>query len=408
MRWTVKSTDVKSAFLQGKPIKRDVYLQPPKEAINSKGTLWKLNRCLYGLNDAARQFYVSVSEVLMKHGCIQSSLDPALFLYRSEHELHGIVACHVDDFFHAGDEMFEHNVINPLRKHFSAGRCEDTSFTYIGFDILQDNMDIIVSQDAYVAQLEDPVLSSQRTSQKSDKLSSTESTLFRTLVGKLNWVVQGSRPDLAFDMVELSTKFKNATIRDLIRAIKGIRKVKSANSCIKFPVIGHIKEWKIVTFSDASHANLPDGVSSTSGHVVFLVGERNGCCAISWQTNKIKRIVRSTLAAESLSFQVALEDAMFHRKLLMEILNLQSSVFPIIAFTDSKSLTEAVKSTKMVDDKRLRIDIAAIKQSPKDEDVELRWCPGAMQLANCLTKRGAQSNLLLEVLQTGKLHMEGR
>ena len=31
-RWTVKTTDIKPAFLQGESIKRDVYIKPPKEA----------------------------------------------------------------------------------------------------------------------------------------------------------------------------------------------------------------------------------------------------------------------------------------------------------------------------------------------------------------------------------------
>ena len=55
--WIVKTTDIKSAFLQGKVLDRDVYLMPPKEAGVHDGKLQKLRRCLYGLNDAARQFY---------------------------------------------------------------------------------------------------------------------------------------------------------------------------------------------------------------------------------------------------------------------------------------------------------------------------------------------------------------
>ena len=52
-RWRVKSLDIKSAFLQGKKIDREVYVKPPKEFQNGK--LWKLQKALYGLNDAARE-----------------------------------------------------------------------------------------------------------------------------------------------------------------------------------------------------------------------------------------------------------------------------------------------------------------------------------------------------------------
>ena len=49
MHWNVKTTDIKFAFLQGKPLSRDVFVQPPKEVMVPKGRIW--------LNDAARQFY---------------------------------------------------------------------------------------------------------------------------------------------------------------------------------------------------------------------------------------------------------------------------------------------------------------------------------------------------------------
>ena len=38
--WTIKTTDIKSDFLQGNPLKRDVYIQPPKEAKVQKGFIW--------------------------------------------------------------------------------------------------------------------------------------------------------------------------------------------------------------------------------------------------------------------------------------------------------------------------------------------------------------------------------
>ena len=50
--WKVKSIDIKSAFLQGCLIQRELFVKPP--AGISDGKLWRLKKCLYGLNDAAR------------------------------------------------------------------------------------------------------------------------------------------------------------------------------------------------------------------------------------------------------------------------------------------------------------------------------------------------------------------
>ncbi|CAC5411076.1 unnamed protein product [Mytilus coruscus] len=55
-------------------------------------------------------------------------------------------------------------------------------------------------------------------------------------------------------------------------------------------------------------------------------------------------------------------------------------------------------------DKRLRIDIAAIAESLASKEVNnIKWCPGDKQLANCMTKFGASSYELLQVIQTGKM-----
>ena len=53
--WTVKSTDIKSAFLQGMTLDGDVFVAPPKESGLFENKIWKLIRCLYGLNNGARK-----------------------------------------------------------------------------------------------------------------------------------------------------------------------------------------------------------------------------------------------------------------------------------------------------------------------------------------------------------------
>ena len=35
--------------------------------------------------------------------------------------------------------------------------------------------------------------------------------------------------------------------------------------------LGHVAGWKIMTFGDGEHADLPDKVSSSGGHIAFPV-----------------------------------------------------------------------------------------------------------------------------------------
>ena len=227
----------------------------------------------------------------------------------------------------------------------------------------------------------------------------------RSLAGKLNWAVQGSRPDLVFPLVHISMKFKKAKIVDLLMVIKVIRHLKDGRSQVFFPNLGASNNWNILVFTDAAHANLDDGVSSMRAYIVFLVGQNRMCCPLSWNGNKIKRVVRSTIAAEALSLQEGLEDAVYLKGMLTELTS--ASDIPIIAFVDNKSVVEAIHSTKLVEDKRLRIDIGAMKQSLENGEVSaIKWCPGNQQLANCMTKKGASGCDLLTILQGGKFLLD--
>ena len=57
------------------------------------------------------------------------------------------------------------------------------------------------------------------------------------------------------------------------------------------------------------------------------------------------------IAAEALSLQEALE-AGFYYYIIQEILGVTPKTIPATAYTDNRSVIEAVYSTKMVDDRR--------------------------------------------------------
>jgi len=401
--WQVKTTDIKSAFLQGNELDRDIYLRPPKESDTPENMLWKLKHCLYGLKDGARQFYLSVKEELLRLGFKQCDLDPAMFSLQSDGKLNGIICCHVDDFLHAGNEQFE-KLMSKLRERFLAGKVEAEDFKYIGFNITQDSNTITVDHSAYMEAIQGENVDLNRTSSH-EVLNSEEQTTYRRLIGRLNWAVQGSRPDMAFDMINMSTKLKEANVGDLTRAIKVIRRLNNIKSVISFPKLSqNVSDWHIWVFTDASLGNINNGTGSTGAHIIWLVDHEGNCCPITWQANKIKRVVRSTIAAEALSLQEGLEASYYYRNMVEDIMGIPHQTIGITAYIDNKSVVEAVQSTKLVDDKRLRVDIAAIRELLQTNEVrEIKWCPGRLQLANCMTKQGASGYELLQVLQTGKM-----
>ena len=92
-----------------------MYIIPPKEAQTSGRMIWKLNKCLYGLGDAARQFHISLKYDLKRLGCQQTLLDKTVFFKKNiQGELCGLILTHVDDLLHCGDIEFEKTIMDPL------------------------------------------------------------------------------------------------------------------------------------------------------------------------------------------------------------------------------------------------------------------------------------------------------
>ena len=116
--------------------------------------------------------------------------------------------------------------------------------------------------------------------------------------------------------------------------------------------------------------------------------------------------MRSTLASETLSLADGSESAFVIGCILTEMIHgksEQQNCIPIKAFVDNKSLVQNVHSTTQVSEKRLRIEIGAIYVMLRDNEMSIKWVESSRQLADSLTKRGASSSKLNQVLVSGRL-----
>ncbi len=222
------------------------------------------------------------------------------------------------------------------------------------------------------------------------------------MAGSLNWIVRGTRPDKSFELIDASTKFQTGKIEDLVRLRKTLVSMKENKAEIYFPNLGDPVGWTLVCFTDAALGNLNNGKDSTGGHIVLLMNTRtNMCSVLDWQSNKIKRVVRSTLAAEALSLCDGLENAIFLRDVLAEVWNTPEKI-KILGVVDNMSVVDAISSTTSVADKRLRREISAIKEMLSGNEVTSI----KLQLADVLTKRGVNDASLLQVVQEGSYNFD--
>ena len=116
---------------------------------------------------------------------------------------------------------------------------------------------------------------------------------------------------------------------------------------------------RIAVYVDATLASSSNG-GSQDGYLIFIVGENRKCSLLNWQSKRIKRVVRSSLSAETLVFCDALDDAIFLQQMVSELLFNKTFIIPIDVYTDNRSLYNILNLTNAVLEKRLRVDIAII------------------------------------------------
>ena len=119
------------------------------------------------------------------------------------------------------------------------------------------------------------------------------------------------------------------------------------------------------------------------------------------KSKKLKRVVKSTLLAETLALEEALESCFMIKLLLCELVNkeMHHDLFLIDCYTDNKSLVDTINSTKTITEKRLEVDVCIIREMGEKNKVQsVSWCGSHSQLAGCLTIASASSEKRLHVL----------
>ncbi|GKA80303.1 putative ribonuclease H-like domain-containing protein [Tanacetum coccineum] len=97
MGFIVYQMDVKSAFLYG-TIDEEVYVSQPPVFIDPKfpKKVYKVVKALYGLHQAPRVWYATLSTFLLKSGYIRGTIDKTLFIKKDKNDIM-LVQVYVDD-----------------------------------------------------------------------------------------------------------------------------------------------------------------------------------------------------------------------------------------------------------------------------------------------------------------------
>ena len=438
--WTLRSFDIKAAFLQGKPQDdRIIGLEPCPELVDAlslkPGEICRLVKGAYGLIDAPFLWYQALSQELLSLGFEIAPFDPCLFVLRhpETQRPRGVIGIHVDDGLCGGDEVFlEH--LDRLQKKYPFGSAKIGSFTFTGVNLQQrGDKSIVMSQSEYVRKISSISISQHRRDIPTEKFTEAERQQLRALVGSLQYAAVNTRPDIASRLSMIQSQINQATVQTLLEGNKVLHETRRHHdvSIVIQPIA--CDDFRFLAFSDASFASRsnPD---SHAGAIILGTHKdisKNVSCPISplsWGCRKIQKVVTSTLSAETMALSSALDQLSWLKLFWGWILNpavkwrnpeealkelpeaISTSPFRVpeesdVATIDCKSLFDLISRTAMPNCQEFRTQLQA--RAIKDflqEGTSLRWVHSGAQLADALTKV-MENSFLRETLAVGKYRL---
>ncbi|GJZ97537.1 putative ribonuclease H-like domain-containing protein [Tanacetum coccineum] len=215
MGFIVYQMDVKSAFLYGK-IDEEVYVsQPPGfQDPKSPQKVYKVVKALYGLHQAPRAWYATLSTFLLKNGYRRGTIDKTLFLKKNKNDII-LVQVYVDDIIFGSTKKSWCDEFEALMKsRFQMSSMGELTF-FLGLQVKQKPNGIFISQDKYVDEIlkkfdfasvktASTPIETQKPLVKDEEASDVDVHLYRSMIGSLMYVT-ASRPDIIESTFDLES-----------------------------------------------------------------------------------------------------------------------------------------------------------------------------------------------------------
>ena len=131
----------------------------------------------------------------------------------------------------------------------------------------------MISQDSYKDSLQYVEVEDDTDNKRG--LSKPEFKSYRGQVGKLTWLSEMSRPDPFYDTLDLAGHGKNATVGELKKLNKVVKKAKDVEGKVRYSHIGEFKDLKILAKSDGTLNKREDRTQSVMGKMVFLANKES-------------------------------------------------------------------------------------------------------------------------------------
>jgi hypothetical protein len=214
-----------------------------------------------------------------------------------------------------------------------------------------------------------------------DKLADVDQ--YQRVIGKLLYLMRGSRPDICFSVTRLSRYVARPAEKHLRGARQALRYVKGTRKFgISFSALG--KGQKVEGYVDSDYAGDCTDRRSTYGSVFMLLGG-----PLAWYSRKQRSVSTSTTEAEYVALCQGSKEAVWLRDLLRELGFVQflGDSREVQMYSDNQGcIALAENPENHARSKHIDVQYHYTRQLVEYGKIKLDYCPTEDMLADVLTK----------------------
>lgn len=338
-KWKIYQLDIKAAYLNAN-LDKPIYMNIPQGDKNYQKGFWRLNKTLYGLKQSGRQWFLTISQFLIKNDFIQIKSEQCIFKKIKNGKLVCIIGIYVDDMLIEGTDYEISNIIMKIKNEFKISNCEPTRFI-LGIKIEKEGNSYSISQTHLIKNL---LLQYKITNIKKSRTPCTgdnnisenkrpfDITTYKSAIRSLIYLAKSTRPDISFAVHKAARNSKKPTVSDWNKVINIFKYLNSTiNYKIKYNGKGNIN-----AYTDSDFAGDTKNRKSTSSYLVMF-----GNSPISWNSKKQSIVATSTTEAEYIAISECIKKVLWLRNILKKLFKLKH---PITVYTDNLSSLRTIEN----------------------------------------------------------------